>query len=190
MLEIRIHGRAGQGAKTIAQFLAEIGIKKGQFVQAFPSYGPARTGAAMNAYVRLDQTSILVHSEIKNPDIVVIIDPLLVEVENVVKGLKNKGIIIMNSPYEAQEEKNKLIKKFGLNKQAKVYVLPASAIAYRILKKDLPNMVLLGALIKVAKVAEFDDLVEVIKNNFIKKYGEEMTRANIEAAENGYKIIN
>jgi pyruvate ferredoxin oxidoreductase gamma subunit len=190
MLEIRIHGRAGQGAKTIAQFLAEIGLKKGKFIQAFPSYGPARTGAAMNAYVRLDQTPILVHSEIKNPDIVVVIDSLLIEVENVVKGLKNKGIVIMNSSRQVQEEKDKLVKRFGLNKQAKVYVLPASAIAYRILKKDLPNMVLLGALIKIAKIADFSDLAEVIKNNFIKKYGEKMSQANIEAAESGYKIIN
>ena len=188
MFKLRIHGRAGQGAKTIAQFLAEASLRSGKFVQAFPSYGPARTGAPMNAYFRSSEKPINIYSEIKEPDAVLVIDPLLIEMDNVGAGLKENGLIVINSSQPANVLKKKLIKK-GLHSQVKVITLPASEIALKILKKDIPNTVLLGALIKATKIIELKDLIKIVKEEFIKKLGPELTQANIQVIQKGYDLI-
>ena len=189
MFEIRIHGRAGQGAKTIAQFLAGASLKAGRFVQAFPAYGPARTGAPMNAYIRLNEKPINIYSEIKEPDAVLVIDSLLIEMEDVVSGLKKDGLIIINSSQPADVLKKELIKK-GLHPKTRVITLPASEIALKILKKDISNTVLLGALIKATKIVKLNDLLKVVKSQFIKKLGSELTQANLKLIQKGYDLIN
>ncbi len=186
MFKVRIHGRAGQGAKTTAQLLAETSLKVGKFVQAFPSYGPVRTGAPMNAFVRLNDQPINIYSEIKEPDAVLVIDPLLIDMENVGAGLKKNGLIIVNSVYSSDVLKKKLIKK-GLHSQVKVITLPASKIALEILKKDIPNTVLLGALVKATGVVKLNDLIKTVKDKFSKKLGSELTKANIQVIKKGYE---
>ncbi len=183
MFEIRIHGRAGQGAKTIAQFLAEAGIALGKFVQAFPSYGPARSGAAMNTFIRIDDKPIKIHSNVEEPDAVLVIDPLLIEMEDVSKGLKEDGLLIINSKKSSDDLKQKL----GI--PARVYCIPASKIAMEFLKKNIPNTVLLGALIKATKIVQLSDVLRIAKEKFSKKLGPELTKANLGAIQRGYEMI-
>jgi len=161
MFQLRIHGRAGQGAKTIAQLLAEAALKENKFVQAFPYYGPARTGAPMNAFVRLSDEPINIYSQVKNPDAVLVIDPLLVEIEDVGFGMK-KGVLIINSSKKSKELKKVLIKR-GLSKTVKVFSIPASKIALERIKKDIANIVLLGALVGLTKVVDLENLIKVME---------------------------
>jgi len=188
MFKLRIHGRAGQGAKTIAQLLAETSLKTGKFVQAFPSYGPVRTGAPMNAFVRLSDQPINIYSEIREPDVVLVIDPLLINMENVEAGLKKNGLIIINSVRSSDVLKKKLIKK-GLHSQVRVIALPASKISLEVFKKDIPNTVLLGALIKATGIVKLNDLIETVKEKFSKKFSLELINANIQVIKKGYEQV-
>ncbi|MFA5051108.1 MAG: 2-oxoacid:acceptor oxidoreductase family protein [Patescibacteria group bacterium] len=183
MFEIRIHGRAGQGAKTIAQLFAEVNLAVGKFVQAFPSYGPAREGAAMNAFVRIDDQPIKLHSDIKKPDAVLVIDPLLVETENVTQGLKKNGIIIINSNASSDSFKKKLGNNF------RIYTVPASHIALKFFKKDIPNTVLLGALVKATKIICLDELLKGTKEKFAKKLSPQLVEANLKSIQEGYNFL-
>lgn len=185
MFQLRIHGRAGQGAKTIAQFLAEAGIKSGKFVQAFPSFGPARTGASMNAFVRLSDKPINLYSEVKKPDAVLVIDPLLIESEKVTQGLKSGLIIINSRPLE--KIKKELFEK-GLDFKTKIVFLPAAEMALKETKKDFSNTVLLGALVKLTKAVKMEDLIEVVKNNF-KKFDTQTIQANLKLIKLGYEAV-
>ncbi len=188
MFQIRIHGRAGQGAKTIAQLLAEAGLRSGKFVQAFPSFGPVRIGAPMNAFVRLDDKPINLYSEIREPDAVLVIDPLLIDTEKIEEGLKKNCLIIINSSRPAEILKKKLIEK-GLNPGVKVVCLPASEIALKVIKKDVPNTVLLGALVKLSGIVKLNDLIKVAEDNFAKKFDSELVQANIQLTKMGYNLI-
>lgn len=192
MFQIRIHGRAGQGAKTIAQFLAEAGLRSGKFVQAFPSFGPVRTGAVMNAFVRLSDKPINLHSEIREPDAVLVIDPLLIDTEKIEEGLKKNGLIIVNSTRPVEALKKRLFAKGGkrgLDPGVKVVCLPASEIALKLIKKDIPNTVLLGALVKLTKVVKLDDLIKVAESRFAKKFNPELVQANIQLIKKGFNFI-
>jgi len=184
MFQIRIHGRAGQGAKTIAQFLAEAGIKAGKFVQAFPSFGPARTGAPMNAFVRLSDYPINLYSEVRKPDAVLVIDPLLIESEEIVRGLKS-GLLLVNSAPE-EKIKKQLFRK-GLDAGTKIVFLPASKIALAEINKDVPNTVLLGALVGLTEIVRMDDLLTAVKSN--KKFDPETTENNLKLIRAGYQYV-
>ncbi len=186
MYQIRIHGRAGQGAKTIAQILAEAAIKENKFVQAFPFYGPARTGAPMNAFVRIDSRPITIHSEIKDPDAVLVIDSLLIKKENVVLGLKKNGILIVNSNKSSQEIKISL-KKEKILSQIKVLSLPASQIAKQEAGKDIANVVLIGALIRATGLIKMENLIKTIEEKFKNKVEPALIQANIKAVKKGYQ---
>lgn len=103
MKEIRWHGRGGQGAKTVSQILAQINLREGKFVQAFPEYGPERSGAPVRAYNRISDKEILVHSGVYEPDIVVVIDETLLDSENPTEGLKPNGVLLVNSSCSPEE---------------------------------------------------------------------------------------
>jgi len=186
MYQIRIHGRAGQGAKTIAQILAEAAIKENKFVQAFPFYGPARTGAPMNAFVRIDSRPITIHSEIKDPDAVLVIDSLLIKKENIALGLKKNGILIVNSNKSSREIKI-ILKQEKLLSQIKVLSLPASEIAKQEAGKDIANVVLIGALIRVTGLIKMENLIKAIEEKFKRKIEPTLLQANIRAIKSGYQ---
>ena len=105
ILEIRIHGRGGQGAKTASQFIAEAALGEGKNIQAFPEYGPERAGAPMKAYTRISDKQITTYAPVVNPDVVIVIDPTLVKSANVTEGLTDDGILIVNTPKSAEELK-------------------------------------------------------------------------------------
>lgn len=181
MYEIRVHGRAGQGAKTVAQFLAEAVLRSGDFVQAFPSYGPEREGAAMDAFIRIDKKPIQIHSQIYNPDILAVIDPTLLAEKTIIDGVKKSGVIIVNSRAD-----NPFLKNISF--AGKVYVLDASAIAKKHLKKDIPNLVILGVISRIINI-QATIIEDIIREKFMSKFGSEMTEANLKAFREGIKAI-
>ena len=167
MVEIRWHGRGGQGAKTASLLLADAAFNTGKFVQGFPEYGPERMGAPISAYNRISDERCMLHSNIYEPDYVVVVDETLLTAVDVTAGLKKEGGIIINSPKAPSEF------KFD-GYEGKVYTIDASAIAEEELKnRSLSNTAMLGAIVKVSGVipeAEmFKDMEESMKHKFANK---------------------
>ncbi len=183
MLEIRWHGRGGQGAKTAAQFLAEAAIFAGKYIQAFPEYGPERAGAPIKAFTRIDDKPIRVHCGVTNPKIVVVIDPTLIT-KDVLDGLDKDGLLVVNTT-ESPEQIKKLL---GIT-TIKVGTVDATKISLDTLKIPMPNTPMLGALVKITPVVPLDKIKDQIRRKFLKKIGEEKTNANIEAIDRAYKEV-
>ena len=183
MLEIRWHGRGGQGAKTAAQFLAEAAIDAGKFIQAFPEYGPERAGAPIKAYTRIADKPIKVHCGVTSPQIVLVIDPTLVT-KQVLDGLAEDGILVVNT----QDAPEQLKKELGIT-SAKVATVDATKISLDTLGIPMPNTPMLGALVKVTPIVPLEKIKEQIKSKFLKKLGEEKTNANIAAVDKAYKEV-
>ena len=181
MVEVCWHGRGGQGAKTASQFLGEAALDIGKYIQAFPEYGPERAGAPMKAYTRISDEPIYVHSSVKNPDVVIVIDPTLLGVVDVIEGLKDNGVLLVNTEQSPDDIRGKVGFKKG-----KVGTVDATKIALETLKIPMPNMPMLGAFLKVNNIVSVDEVSEIVKAKFLKKIGEEKTKANIEGIKRAY----
>jgi len=181
MLEVRWHGRGGQGAKSAAQFLAEAALLSGKHIQAFPEYGPERAGAPIRAFTRIDDSAIRIHSSVTNPDIVVVIDPTLIS-EDILDGLKDDGILVANTSQSPEQ-----LRKSLDFKQGKVVTIDATKVALDTIGVPMPNTPMLGALLKVKEIVSMESLKEQIRDKFLKKIGEDKTNANIEAIKKAYE---
>jgi pyruvate ferredoxin oxidoreductase gamma subunit len=161
LVEIRWHGRGGQGAVTSAELLARAAISEGKFAQAFPSFGTERRGAPVTAFTRISaQKPIRIRAGITEPDIVIIFDATLLRIINVTEGLKDGGIVVVNSPKSIAELKA----DFGGN--SRLAVLNASHIARETLKVNIVNTTMLGALVKATGVVQLDSLLEPVQDRF------------------------
>lgn len=159
MLEVRFHGRGGQGAVTSAEIVAQAAIKQGMSAQAFPSFGPERRGAPVQAFLRVSDKPIRLRSKIYKPDSVLILDPTLIASANPSAGLKKGGYIIINSNKSAEELK----KAFpGQN----IISVDASKIAKEELGVPITNTTMLGALVRATRVVELSALEEPVRNRF------------------------
>jgi len=156
VIEIRFHGRGGQGAVTSAELLAHAAIKEGKFAIALPSFGPERRGAPVVAFARIDEKPIRLRSGVYNPDIVIVLDPRLSEVVDVTQGLKEGGVLIINSPKRPE--------KFGDN--IKVAWVNATQIAKEEIGLPITNTTMLGALIKAVPVVNLESIIEPLKERF------------------------
>lgn len=183
LIEIRWHGRGGQGAKTAAQFLAEAALDAGKFIQAFPEYGPERAGAPIRAYTRISDKVINVHSGVTNPDAAVVIDSTLLTPE-ALEGLPENGVLVVNSTESAAEIRKKLDYNRG-----KVAVVDATQIALDTIKAPMTNTPMLGALLKAVPVVTLEAIQDKIKKKFIKKLGDKKTEANLEAIRRAYNEV-
>jgi len=179
IFEIRLHGRGGQGAKTAAQLIVETAIDLGKHIQAFPEYGPERSGAPVQSYARISDKPIHVYSPITHPDVVLVIDPTLIGPINVAAGLGKKDIMIVNSD-QSVEDMRKLTKFNG-----KIYILDATKISIDCLGRNIPNTPILGALAKITGVISLKSLAKKIEAHFLRKLGREKTDANIKAIKRG-----
>ncbi|MEO0080431.1 MAG: 2-oxoacid:acceptor oxidoreductase family protein [candidate division WOR-3 bacterium] len=166
VLEIRWHGRGGQGAKTAALLFGEAALDTGQFIQAFPEYGPERTGAPVAAYNRLSKKPIRIHSGIKNPDIVVVLDPSLIEPMAATEGIKPGGVLLVNTT----EKPDELRRRFNIRPDIKVWTVDASRIALETIGKDLPNTPMLGALVKVTGILDYEATMKAIEHKLSTKF--------------------
>jgi len=185
MIEVRWHGRGGQGAKTASQFLGEAALDTGKYIQSFPEYGPERAGAPMKAFNRISEKPIYIHSSVTNPEIVIVIDPTLLRVIDVTEGLGDEGILLVNTDKSPEE-----IRKLTGFKKGKVGTVDATKIALETLKLPMPNMPMLGALLKVNSLVSIDQLSKRVKAKFLKKIGEEKTNANLEGIKRAYNEVN
>jgi 2-oxoacid:acceptor oxidoreductase gamma subunit (pyruvate/2-ketoisovalerate family) len=167
LIEVRWHGRGGQGIVTVSRLLAYAALLDGKHVQAFPEFGPERRGAPVTGYTRISDEPIGIHSHIYNPNIVVIVDPTLLGKIDVVGGLVEDGTVVANTEGTASELKTTLkIEK------AKVYTVNAMRIALDILGRPIYNTAMLGALVKAAPIVKIDSLGTVVRERFPGTVGE------------------
>lgn len=182
LLEIRWHGRGGQGAKTASQFLAEAALDLGKFIQAFPEYGPERAGAPIRTFTRISEHPINIHSPITSPDAVVVIDPTLLETVDVAEGLGPDGVLVVNTKESVSSIREKLNYKEG-----KIAVCDATKISLEALGVSMPNTPMLGALLKAKPIVPIEGLLDKVRDKFIKKIGKEKTEANVRAIHRAYE---
>ncbi len=179
MWEIRLHGRGGQGAVTSAELLARAAIAKGKFAQAFPSFGPERRGAPVQAFVRVDDQKIRKREKIYQPDVVMVLDPSLLDVVHVAEGLKEDGAVVVNSSQDRGELEQK-------NNWPRAASVNATQIALDILSVPITNTTMLGALLKATGILEPQDMEEVIMDRFGSKLGPK----NFQALSKAYELTN
>ncbi|MBP5426308.1 MAG: 2-oxoacid:acceptor oxidoreductase family protein [Clostridiales bacterium] len=186
VVEIRWHGRGGQGAKTASLLLADAAFNTGKYIQGFPEYGPERMGAPITAYNRISDERLTIHSNIYEPDYVVVVDDSLLNSVDVTAGLKEDGAIIVNSSKEPEEIRH-LLKGY----KGKVCTVDARKISIDTLGKYFPNTPMMGAVVKVSKVMEEEvflkDMVDSFKHKFAKK--PEVIEGNIKALERSMQEV-
>ncbi|MBR3772225.1 MAG: 2-oxoacid:acceptor oxidoreductase family protein [Clostridium sp.] len=177
-LEIRWHGRGGQGAKTAALLLADVAFKTGAYVQGFPEYGPERMGAPITAYNRISKDEIRVHSNIYTPDLVVVVDETLLESVDVTAGLKEDGAIIVNTSKTAEE-----IAEHLNGYQGRVFTVDARKISVEALGKYFPNSPMLAAAVAVSEVMEQDEFIKEMRASYQHKFAKkpEVIEGNMNA---------
>ncbi|RCK80654.1 MAG: Pyruvate:ferredoxin oxidoreductase, gamma subunit [Candidatus Ozemobacter sibiricus] len=187
MIEIRWHGRGGQGAKTIALLFADAALQQGKFIQAFPEYGPERMGAPVTAFNRISDRPIRLHSGVTNPHIVVVLDPTLIGVVDVLAGLDPKtGTIVVNTTKTPAAIRQDL--KFG----GKVCTIDAMGIATACIGKPIPNMPMLGAMVKATGLLQIEPMLAEIKAKIADKFKHkpEVIEGNLKAVRRSFEEVN
>ena len=187
-MEIIFHGRGGQGAKVAAEILAQAAHGEGKFVQAFPSFGPERSGAPTKTYVRVSDAEIRTHEPVVDPDIVVVLDETILDSEQVTDHLEKDEFLIINSQHTADEIRQKLQEKRE-KYQGKIYPIDANGISMEIIGQPRPNTVILGKLVQVSELAKIGSVIEQFRKIFEAKIGKEITEKNIQAIEKAYDTI-
>lgn len=178
MIEIRIHGRGGQGVVTAAELIAIAAFKDGKEAQAFPSFGVERTGAPVESFARLDDKPIIIREQIYRPDVLIIQDATLLDTMNVTKGCTKKTIVIINTAKTRAELKINLPKN-------NLHAIDATKIALAVIGKNIVNTVILGAFAKATGLIFLESLKKAIKEKFAGH--DELIAKNIKAVERAYK---
>jgi pyruvate ferredoxin oxidoreductase gamma subunit len=176
MIEVRIHGRGGQGAVTSAEMLALAAIGTGKYAQAFPSFGPERRGAPVQAFVRVSDKEIRIRGEIREPDVVVVLDPGLLNIIDATSGLRDNGVVVVNTKLPAADIKARFKGKW------RVATVDASAIAVETIGVNIVNTTMIGAILKAADVVPMESLEEPLKHRFGGK-----AAGNFEACKKAYE---
>ena len=186
LIEIRWHGRGGQGAKTASLLLADAAFNTGKYIQGFPEYGPERMGAPITAYNRISDTPITVHSNIYEPDYVVVVDDTLLESVDVTAGLKETGAIVINTT-KSPEYLKSVLKGY----QGKIYTIDARKISMEALGKYSPNTPMLASIVKVANILSDEDFLKDMEGSFKHKFAKkpEVIEGNMKALEMALKEV-
>ena len=182
LIEIRWHGRGGQGAKTASLLLADAAFNTGKYIQGFPEYGPERMGAPITAYNRISSTPITVHSNIYEPDYVVVVDDTLLETVDVTAGLKETGGIVINTT-KNEEYLKKALKGYTGN----IYTIDARKISMETLGKYFPNTPMLASIVKVTNIMTDEELIKDMGSSFKHKFAKKPEV--IEGNMNALKIL-
>jgi len=161
ILEVRWHGRGGQGAWTASELLARAAIYEGKHVQSFPEFGPERMGAPVIAFTRISTEPIKIHCAVYNPDVVAVLDPTLLKTVSVTEGLNEEGIIIINSKDNPVE-----IRKTLNTDKGKVWTVSATEIAIKTLGIPITNTAMLGAVACVTGIVTLESIEKVVKERF------------------------
>lgn len=186
LFEIRWHGRGGQGAKTAALLLGEAVLQDGKHLQAFPEYGPERMGAPVQAFNRISDEPIYMHCGVTNPNVVVILDASLIDAVDVSAGLAEDGVMLINTPQPPAEIRKRL-KWNG----KKLYTVDASAIAQATIRRNVPNTPMMGALVKVTGLMNFENMLKDTQHKMEKKFKNrpEIVEGNVNAIRRAYEEV-
>jgi pyruvate ferredoxin oxidoreductase gamma subunit len=184
MLEIRWHGRGGQGAKTAVFLLAESLVEQGKYAQGFPDYGPERMGAPIRGYNRISNEPVKLHCGVDSPAIVVVLDPTLIGTIDITAGLKPDGKVLVNSPDTPEQMRKTLGIKGG-----KVFTVDATGIALEEIGRPIPNSPMIGALLKVTDLADIDSMAAIIGKKFEGKFSDAVVEGNKKAMKRAYEEV-
>jgi pyruvate ferredoxin oxidoreductase gamma subunit len=184
-VEIRWHGRGGQGTVTAAKVLADACLSGGRYVQAFPEYGPERAGAPLRAYNRVSSKQIRMHCPVLKPQVVSVVDATLLDSINVAEGATDNAIFIVNSSKDPKEIRSEINAK----PEQKVFTVDATKIAFECIGRALPNSPMLGAICKVTGLITLEHLLEDVRKSFGKKFSQLIIEGNLEATRRGYDEV-
>ena len=184
LTEIRWHGRGGQGAVTAAKMVAELALGEGKYFQAFPEYGPERSGAPIVAFTRVSDAPIQVYSGIEHPQIVVVLDSSLLKIVDVTNGAPDDAIVLVNS----ERSPAQLRKDSGLGGN-RLFTIAATRIAVETIKRPIPNTPMVGALTRITGLFDIDDVVTFLREDFGKKFPPKVVEGNIAAITRSYEEV-
>ena len=184
LTEIRWHGRGGQGAVTAAKMVAEVALGQQKFFQAFPEYGPERSGAPIVAFTRISDAPIQIFSGVEHPQIVAVLDPTLLTIIDVTKGAPDDAIVLINSdlPPARLREKSKM-------KGRRLYTVAATKIAVETIGRSIPNTPMVGALVRIADLFPLESVVEFMRAEFGKKFPPKVVDGNVAALTRAYEEV-
>lgn len=178
LIEIRWHGRGGQGVVTAGKMLAQVALNSGQYFQAFPDYGPERAGAPIRAFTRMSPNPIHKHCQIQEPDIVLVLDPTLLEAVDVADGLKKDGVLLVNTDQTPARVREMVGFRTG-----RVFTVDASKIAMDTLGREITNTPMLGAFAKATGILTVEEMSAQTRKQFAGKIGTAVVERNVEAIE-------
>jgi len=181
LTEIRWHGRGGQGVKTACEFVAAVAIEEGKYSQGFPDYGPERSGAPMKGFTRISSERIMEHCAVYNPDLVLVLDESLIGSEDVCEGLRSDGALIVNTRKPAAE--------FAGDCKGAIWTVDATGIALEEIGRPIPNMPMVGALVKVTGLLNMESLLEDVRRDFSKKFDQKTVDGNVRAIKRAYEEV-
>ncbi len=184
LTEIRWHGRGGQGAVTAAKMVAELALGEGKYFQAFPEYGPERSGAPIVAFTRVSDEPIQVYAGVEHPQIVIVLDSSLLAVVDVCKGAPDDAIVLVNSEKAPAE----LRKQYGLEGH-RLFTVAATRIALETIRRPIPNTPMVGALTRITGLFAVDDVAEFLEHEFGKKFPPKVVEGNINAIRRSYEEV-
>jgi pyruvate ferredoxin oxidoreductase gamma subunit len=185
MIEIRWHGRGGQGAKTAAQLVAQVALEEGRYSQGFPEYGPERMGAPIRGFTRVSDAEIRLHCAIEQPDVVVILDDTMIEMPAVTEGVKRDTVFVVNTTLRPQEVGARLHATDNA-----VYCVDATKISIEELGRPMPNTPMVGALVRATGCISIEALQNDIRERFGRKFGERIVQGNLRAIERAYEEVH
>jgi len=185
MVEVRWHGRGGQGTVTAAKVFADACLSGGRHVQAFPEYGPERAGAPLRAYNRISSGELRMHCPVLYPNVVAVADATLLDAINVAEGAKDDAVFVVNTSKTPKEVREKLKAKAS----QKIFTVDATKISVETIGRPMPNTPMLGALTKASGLLGIDSLIEEVKGSFGKKFAQKVIDANLTAAKRGFEEV-
>ncbi len=182
-VEVRWHGRGGQGVVTASELLARAALEEGKYLQAFPEFGPERMGAPIRAFTRLSDAPIEIHSQVYEPEVVVVLDPTLLGNPIITEGLSNEGKLIVN--YSGTPDEVRKLTKF----MGRIYVVDATKIATETIGRPIANTCCVGAVVKVTGLVSLGGVEIQIRKSLEAKIGKKTTDANIQALRRAYEEV-
>lgn len=186
MVEVRWHGRGGQGTVTAAKVFADACLSGGRHVQAFPEYGPERAGAPLRAYNRISEKELRMHCPVLNPNVVAVADATLLDAVNVAEGTPDDAVFVVNTSKTPKEVREKLKAKAS----QKIFTVDATKISVETIGRPMPNTPMLGALTKASGLLGINVLIEEITGSFGKKFAQKVIDANLTAAKRGFEEVH
>ncbi len=184
-VEIRWHGRGGQGTVTAAKVLADACLSGGRYVQAFPEYGPERAGAPLRAYNRIASHELRMHCPVLEPDVVSVVDATLLDSINIAEGAKEDTIFVINTSKDPKEIRAKL----HAGAKQRVITVDATKIAIDCFGRPMPNSPMLGAVCRATQLVSLEHLLDDVKKSFGKKFSQKIIDGNLEATKRGYEEV-